>query len=263
MSKTRTLSLLKKKQAQEKFAMVTCYDASLAAVVDAAGIEAILVGDSLGMVVQGHDSTLPVTVEDMAYHTRCVSRGSQRALIIADMPFGSYHSPEQTLDNAVQLMQAGAHMVKLEGGNWLSEQITQLCRAGIPVCGHLGLTPQSVNVLGGYKVQGRSDSDAQAILADAQALQAAGASLLVLECVPTELAATITKNLHIPVVGIGAGPHTDAQVLVIQDLLGITEKTAKFVRNFSEGSSSISDALHRYREAVETGTFPAEEHCFS
>ncbi|WP_414728220.1 3-methyl-2-oxobutanoate hydroxymethyltransferase [Zhongshania aliphaticivorans] len=262
MSKVNILSLLAKKQSQQKFAVVTCYDASFAKLVENAGIDAILVGDSLGMVLQGHDSTLPVTIADMAYHTSCVSRGCNRPLIISDMPFGSYNTTAQCLDNATTLMRAGAQMVKLEGGDWLCESIRQLNHAGIPVCGHLGLTPQSVNVLGGYRIQGREDSQAQAILKDALALEAAGAALLVLECVPRKLAAEISHALKIPVIGIGAGNETDAQVLVLHDLLGVTEKTARFVRNFAEDSSSIADALGRYNDAVADASFPADEHSF-
>ena len=262
MSKVNILKLLTKKQQQEKFAVVTCYDASFARLVEKAGIDAILVGDSLGMVLQGRDSTLPVTIDDMAYHTRCVARGCQQPLIISDMPFGSYNSPQQCADNAATLMRAGAHMVKIEGGSWLAASVTLLNQAGIPVCGHLGLTPQSVNVLGGYRVQGRDDSQAKAILADAIALEAAGAAMLVLECVPRKLAAEITAKLKIPVIGIGAGNVTDAQVLVLHDLLGITEKTAKFVRNFAEGSHGVEDALKRYNDAVIDSSFPAEEHSF-
>ena len=262
MSKTSIPSLIQKKQQGEKFAVVTCYDASFAQLVEKAGIEAILVGDSLGMVLQGHDSTLPVSVDDMAYHTASVARGCSAPLIISDLPFGSYHSQQQCLDNASILMRAGAQLVKLEGGAWLADSITLLSRAGIPVCGHLGLTPQSVNVLGGYRVQGRDDNQAKHILDDALALEAAGAAMLVLECVPKKLAADITRALHIPVIGIGAGPQTDAQVLVLHDLLGITPKTARFVRNFADGSSSIEDALSRYHGAVLDGSFPAPEHCF-
>ena len=262
MSKVNILSLLAKKQSQQKFAVVTCYDASFAKLVENAGIDAILVGDSLGMVLQGHDSTLPVTIADMAYHTSCVSRGCNRPLIISDMPFGSYNTTAQCLDNATTLMRAGAQMVKLEGGDWLCESIRQLNHAGIPVCGHLGLTPQSVNVLGGYRIQGREDSQAQAILKDALALEAAGAALLVLECVPRKLAAEISHALKIPVIGIGAGNETDAQVLVLHDLLGVTEKTARFVRNFAEGSSSIADAPGRYNDAVADRSFPSDAHRF-
>jgi 3-methyl-2-oxobutanoate hydroxymethyltransferase len=262
MSKVNILSLLAKKQNQQKFAVVTCYDASFAKLVEKAGIDVILVGDSLGMVLQGQDSTLPVTVADMSYHTTCVHRGCERPLVISDLPFGSYNTVEQCLDNAAILMRAGAQMVKLEGGSWLCPSIRQLNRAGIPVCGHLGLTPQSVNVLGGYRVQGREDAQAQAILDDALALEAAGAAMLVLECVPRKLAADISNALKIPVIGIGAGADTDAQVLVLHDLLGVTEKTARFVRNFAEGSTSIEGALSSYNCAVADGSFPADEHGF-
>ena len=262
MSKVNILKLLTKKQQQEKFAVVTCYDASFAKVVEKAGIDAILVGDSLGMVLQGRDSTLPVTIEDMSYHTACVARGCDQPLIISDMPFGSYNTPQQCADNAATLMRAGAHMVKIEGGSWLADSITLLNQAGIPVCGHLGLTPQSVNVLGGYRVQGRDDSQAKAILADAVALEAAGAAMLVLECVPRKLATEISATLKIPVIGIGAGNGTDAQVLVLHDLLGITEKTARFVRNFAEGGNGVEDALKRYNSAVVDASFPADEHSF-
>lgn len=263
MSQVTITSLLKKKQNKEAFAVVTCYDAGFATRVEKAGIDAILVGDSLGMVVQGQKSTLPVTVQDMIYHTQCVSRGVSRPLIITDMPFGSYNSVDDCLRNATALMQAGAEMVKLEGGNWLCDSIIQLNRSGIPVCGHLGLTPQSVNLLGGYRVQGREENQAEAMLADAQALQSAGASLLVLECVPKTLATRISATLSIPVIGIGAGNQTDAQVLVLHDLLGVTEKTAKFVRNFADGSSGVEDALLRYRIAVEDRSFPGDEHTFA
>ena len=262
MSKVNILKLLTKKQQQDKFAVVTCYDASFAKVVEKAGIDAILVGDSLGMVLQGRDSTLPVTIEDMSDHTACVARGCDQPLIISDMPFGSYNTPQQCADNAATLMRAGAHMVKIEGGSWLADSITLLNQAGIPVCGHLGLTPQSVNVLGGYRVQGRDDSQAKAILADAVALEAAGAAMLVLECVPRKLATEISATLKIPVIGIGAGNGTDAQVLVLHDLLGITEKTARFVRNFAEGGNGVEDALKRYNSAVVDGSFPADEHSF-
>ncbi|GAB3368723.1 3-methyl-2-oxobutanoate hydroxymethyltransferase [Spongiibacter taiwanensis] len=263
MSQVSIPSLLKKKQAKQAFAVITCYDAGFAKLVEKAGIDAILVGDSLGMVVQGHESTLPVSVEEMAYHTRCVARAVQQPLIITDLPFGSYNTENDCLRHATTLMQAGAAMVKLEGGSWLCDSIVKLNRAGIPVCGHLGLTPQSVNLLGGYRVQGREDDKAEAMLRDALALEQAGASLLVLECVPQKLAAQISETLSIPVIGIGAGNVTDAQVLVLHDLLGVTEKTAKFVRNFADGASSIEDALVRYKNAVEERSFPADEHTFS
>ncbi|HEY3698444.1 MAG TPA: 3-methyl-2-oxobutanoate hydroxymethyltransferase [Spongiibacteraceae bacterium] len=251
-----------KKTAGEKFAVITAYDATFARLAAQAGIEVILVGDSLGMVWQGHDSTLPVTVDQMIYHVTAVNRGNVGALIIADLPFGAYSTPVQTLDSATRLMQAGAQVVKLEGGEWLAESIQLLTERGMPVCAHLGLTPQSVNLFGGYKVQGRLPEQAKRILADAQALKAAGAVLLVLECVPQGLASEITRALQIPVIGIGAGSATDAQVLVLNDMLGLTEKTPKFVRNFMEGATDVRHALMSYREAVLSGSFPAAEHCF-
>ncbi len=263
MSKVTTLTLRAKKEAGEKFAVVTAYDATFARLVDTVGIDVILVGDSLGMVLQGHDSTLPVSVEDMAYHTACVARGTSNTLVIADMPFGSYNTVEETLANATALMQAGAHMVKLEGGDWLHDSVRALTERGIPVCTHLGLTPQSVNVLGGYRVQGRADAEAQRMIDDARALQSAGAALLVLECVPQALAGDISRALDIPVIGIGAGPDTDAQVLVLHDLLGISPRLPKFVRNFAESGVNIEGALRAYKQAVESGEFPAPEHCFN
>ena len=263
MTKVTVNTLQAHKAAGEKFAVITAYDASFSRVVDEAGIEVILVGDSLGMVLQGNDSTLPVTVDDMAYHTTAVIRGSKHCLVIADMPFGSYTTLPQALDTATELMSAGAHMVKVEGGQWLLESITALNERGIPVCGHLGLTPQSVNTLGGYKVQGRDEGSAEAIVRDALAVEAAGASLLVVECVPTDLASLIASKLQIPVIGIGAGPGTDAQVLVLHDMLGLSARAPRFVRNFMDGQHSIQGALSAYNEAVKNGTFPAPEHCFS
>jgi 3-methyl-2-oxobutanoate hydroxymethyltransferase len=258
-----TLNILEtRKQQKERFAVVTAYDATFAQVADEAGIEVLLVGDSLGMVLQGQESTLPVTLEDMAYHTHCVSKGNKNALILGDLPFGAYSTTDQCLDSAAALMRAGAHAVKLEGGIWLEESIHALVTRGIPVCAHLGLTPQSVNIFGGYKVQGRSPDQAKQILDDAKALQEAGASLLVLECVPRQLAKDITHALHIPVIGIGAGNDTDAQVLVLHDLLGLSARTPRFVRNFMQGADSIQQALINYRQAVLSGEFPAQEHGF-
>jgi 3-methyl-2-oxobutanoate hydroxymethyltransferase len=254
--------LRNKKIAGERFAVLTAYDATFARLVSDAGVEVILVGDSLGMVLQGHDSTLPVTLADMAYHVAAVARGNSDALVIADLPFGSYSTTTQTLDSAAALMRAGGHVVKLEGGQWLLESIRALTERGIPVCAHLGLTPQSVNVFGGYKVQGRQPEQARLILEDAQAIEAAGAVLLVLECVPQTLAAQITQTLSIPVIGIGAGPHTDAQVLVLHDMLGLSSRAPKFVRNFMLGADSVQDALSSYRNAVVGGHFPGAEHSF-
>lgn len=250
------------KREGHKFAVLTAYEATMARVAVSAGVPCLLVGDSLGNVIQGRDSTVPVTVAEMAYHTACVARGSSDPLLIADMPFMSYATPGQAFDSAMQLMQAGAHMVKLEGGGWLTETVQGLAMRGVPVCAHLGLLPQSVNKVGGYRVQGREPEDAKRIAADAEALQQAGADLLVLECVPSPLAARISQQLTIPVIGIGAGPDTDAQVLVLHDLLGLNPKPARFVRNFMQGEASIADAIASYVRAVESGEFPGPEHQF-
>lgn len=246
----------------DKIIMVTAYDYPTARVVEAAGLEAILVGDSLGMVLQGHTSTLPVTVEDMAYHTRCVARSAAPALVISDMPFMSYARSEQAMLNAAKLMQAGAQVVKLEGGAWLAETVRLLAERGIPVCAHLGLTPQSVNSFGGFIVQGRDPAAARQILADARTLTEAGASLLVLECVPRSLAAEITAAASIPVIGIGAGGATDAQVLVMHDLLGMNPRPPRFVQNFLTDGRGIAEAFAAYAAAVRDGSFPRPEHGF-
>lgn len=253
------------KQNGEKIAMLTAYDATFAQACSQAGAEVLLVGDSLGMVLQGHDSTLPVTIDEMAYHTASVKRGNNGALIISDLPFMAYSTSEQTLLNSARLMQAGAHMVKLEGAGWLAEPIRLLAERGVPVCAHLGLTPQAVNILGGYKVQGRQETQARQMRADAMALEQAGAAMLLLECVPSELASEIAQAVKIPVIGIGAGPGTDGQVLVLHDMLGLSlsGRVAKFVRNFMEGQSSIQGALNAYVKAVKDGSFPAAEHGFS
>lgn len=250
------------KQAGEKITSLTAYDASFSALLDLSGIEIILVGDSLGMVIQGHNSTLPVTIQDMVYHSRCVSSARKRAFVVADMPFASYATPVQALANAAQLMQAGgAQMVKLEGAK--TDVIEFLVEQGIPVCGHLGLLPQSVNRIGGYKVQGREPEQAQKILEDALALEHAGAGLLVLECVPALLAAEITENLTIPVIGIGAGPACDGQVLVLYDMLNITAgNRPRFSKNFMAEADSVADAVIRYHHAVKNGQFPAAEHTY-
>ncbi|KHL69467.1 MULTISPECIES: 3-methyl-2-oxobutanoate hydroxymethyltransferase [Pseudomonas] len=258
-------TLQSRKQNGEKIAMLTCYDATFAAAANAAGVDILLIGDSLGMVLQGHDSTLPVTVADMAYHTACVKRGNSEAMILADLPFMANASLEQTLLNSAELMRAGAHMIKVEGAGWLAESIRHLADRGIPVCAHLGLTPQAVNVFGGYKVQGRSEAQARQLRADAIALEQAGAAMLLLECVPSALAAEVTQAVSIPVIGIGAGPGTDGQVLVMHDMLGLslTGRTPKFVKNFMEGQPSIQAALSAYVQAVKAVTFPAPEHEFS
>lgn len=251
-------------RAGEKIAMLTCYDASFAGVLEEAGVEVLLVGDSLGMVLQGNESTLSVTLADVGYHTRCVSRGSKRAFIIADMPFGSYHlSPEQAFENAATLISAGGHMVKLEGGETMAETITFLSKRGVPVCAHLGLTPQSIHQLGGYRVQGTSDEAARVILRDAKILQEAGAGMLVLEAVPVQLAKAVTESIAIPTIGIGAGVDCSGQVLVLHDMLDIYPgRKARFVKNFLRGSDSIQHAVQRYVEEVKSKTFPAAEHCF-
>ncbi|MCL7461980.1 3-methyl-2-oxobutanoate hydroxymethyltransferase [Pseudomonas sp. NW5] len=251
------------KERGEKIVMLTSYDATFAAASCAAGVEVLLVGDSLGNVLQGHDSTLPVSVADMAYHTACVKRGNRGALVLADLPFMSYATLEQALESSAALMRAGAHMVKLEGSAWLCETVRRLADNGIPACVHLGLTPQSVNVLGGYKVQGRDEARAREMREAALALEEAGAAMLLLECVPSPLAGAISRAARVPVIGIGAGPDTDGQVLVLHDLLGLNPRPAKFVRNFMTGQGSLQDALAAYTRAVKDGQFPAPEHGFS
>ena len=246
----------------EPITMLTCYDASYAALLDEVGIECLLIGDSLGMVVQGHDSTLPVTLDEVAYHVRCVARGARLAWIIADMPFGTYQTgPEEAFANAVRLMQAGAKMVKVEGGDWLAPTVQLLVRAGIPVCAHLGLTPQSVYALGGYRVQGRTPEAAARLLADALALQQAGATMVVLEMVPAALAAEVTQQLAIPTIGIGAGSACSGQVLVLHDMLDVFPgRKPRFVRNFMMGAGSVRGAIEAYRDAVKARAFPGAEH---
>lgn len=264
MAKITTASLLSMKQQGSKISTITAYDASFAKLFDQAGIHAILIGDSLGMVLQGQDSTLPVSINDMAYHTRCVKRGVEQSLIIADMPFMSYATKEQALENAGLLMQAGASMVKLEGGAWLNETISALVERGIPVCAHLGLTPQSVNIFGGFKVQGRENDKAQQMVNDALALQTAGAQLLVLECIPEQLGDDITKALNIPTIGIGAGRNTDGQILVMHDALGIAcNYMPKFSRNFLKDTGDIKKAVELYISEVTAGNFPGDEHVFT
>ena len=260
-----TLSTLQKMSDDgEKIAMVTCYDASFAAVLESAGVDILLVGDSLGNVVQGEETTLPVTLDDMIYHTRCVVRGSNSAFIMVDMPFGtSQITPEDTFQNAAELVAAGANMVKIEGGEIMSETIEFLIRRGIPVCAHIGLTPQSVHQLGGYKVQGESVHQAKQLMIDAVALEKAGASMLLMEVVPAALAKKVTKRLSIPTVGIGAGIDCSAQVLVLYDMLGIySGKKARFMKNFMTGAESIKVAVENYVKEVKAGRFPGPEHGF-
>jgi 3-methyl-2-oxobutanoate hydroxymethyltransferase len=249
--------------AGEKIAMLTCYDASFATLMDRCGVDVLLVGDSLGNVCQGHSSTLPVTLADIAYHTASVARGNKTALVIADMPFGTYATPQSAFDNAVKLMQAGAQMVKLEGGAWLADTVRFLTERAVPVCAHLGLTPQSVHQLGGFKVQGKTTEGADRLKADALALQAAGSSILVLEAIPTALGKEVTDLLTMPTIGIGAGPECSGQVLVMHDMLGVFPgRKARFVRNFMEGQTSIEGAIRAYVAAVKDKSFPAPEHCF-
>ena len=261
--KTTTITNLNAMKADgEKFAVITAYDYTFSRLIETAGIEVTLVGDSLGNVIQGRDSTIPVTLDEMAYHTEIVKRGNSRTLLMTDMPFMSYATENQALDNAAILMQAGAQMVKLEGGEWLAETIYMLTERGIPVCGHVGLTPQSVHKLGGYKVQGKDEEAAQQMIDEAAILEEAGADLLVVECVPSSLGRDLSAALTIPVIGIGAGPDTDAQVLVLQDMLGISQRLPKFSKNFLEQTDSIQDAIIAYGNDVRSGAFPAPEHCF-
>lgn len=257
-----TLTLRKMKAEGTKFVTVALYDAPMAAMALKSGVEVLLVGDSLGMTVLGYDSTIPVTMEQMIYHVEAVKRGNDKSLIMGDMPFMTYATPEQAMINATRIMQAGAHMVKLEGGQWLAPTVQMLSERGIPVCAHLGLTPQSVNKLGGFRVQGRNEEQAEQILSDAKALDAAGADLLVLECVPCELAQRITDAVSMPTIGIGAGKDTDAQVLVINDILGLTEQPPKFSKNFLVEADDIPGALRKYAGDVKQGIFPASEHTF-
>jgi len=252
------------KQAGQKSVCLTAYDYSFAALLDRAGLDMVMVGDSLGMTMQGHASTLPVTLADMAYHCACVARGVSRALVIGDLPFGSYQQgPAQALESGAKLMQAGAQVVKLEGGAPMVETVRFLTERGIPVCAHIGLTPQSVHQLGGYRTQGRDEPGARRLRDDALRLQEAGASLIVLEAVPATLARDITAALSIPTIGIGAGPDTDAQVLVLHDMLGLYPRPSpKFSKNFMDGAASIEAAIKAYVEAVRNRTFPGPEHSY-
>lgn len=264
MAATTIATLNKMKANGDKIVSITAYDSSFAKLFHACGMDFMLVGDSLGNVIQGASSTLPVTTADVAYHTRCVRNGAPEAFVVADMPFMSYGTPAQAYNEAAELMRAGANMVKLEGGEWLIETIRGLVERGVPVCAHLGLLPQSVNVLGGYKVQGREQSAAEQTVRHALALQEAGAQLLVLECVPSELAELITSKLHIPVIGIGAGKDCDGQILVMHDMFGMnSDYLPKFVKNFLAESGSLEAAVRQYIEEVKAGTFPGPEHTFS
>ena len=261
-----TLSTLHKMMRDgEKIAMLTCYDASFAALLDAAGLDTLLIGDSLGNVLQGHESTLPVTLRDMVYHTACVARGAKRAFIIGDMPFGTFQvSPQDAFRNAAEIMAAGAQMVKIEGGRPMLDTIAFLTERGIPVCGHLGLTPQSVHQLGGYRVQGRAEDDAQRLLDDARRLEEAGAGMIVLEAIPAALASQVTAAAKVPTIGIGAGADCHGQVLVLHDMLDVYPgKKAKFVKNYMKAAAgSIQDAVALYVKEVREGKFPGREHSF-
>lgn len=264
MSRITTSTLRKMKQAGEKITCLTAYDASFAQILEEEGVEILLVGDSLGMVIQGKDSTLPVKLGDMVYHTQMVRAANQTALVMADLPFMTYATPVQALASAGRLMkEGGAHMVKLEGGAPMVETVRHLAEHGIPVCAHLGLLPQSVNKLGGYKVQGRVEKEAQAMLTDARAMEDAGADILLLECVPSLLAAEITAAVEVPVIGIGAGAQCDAQVLVLYDMLGITPgKRPRFSKDFLQDAGDIRGAVRAFVKAVKEGSFPADEHSF-
>ncbi len=260
-----TLSTLHKMtQDGDKITMLTCYDASFATLLETAGVETLLIGDSLGNVLQGHETTLPVTLRDIVYHTACVARGAKRAFIIGDMPFGTFQlSPPETFRNAAEIIAAGAQMVKLEGGAAMAETVQYLVARGVPVCGHLGLTPQSVHQLGGYKVQGRQQSDAERLIEDAKLIEEAGAGMLVLEAIPSPLAKQVSDVLTIPTIGIGAGVDCDGQVLVLHDMLDVFPgKKAKFVKNFMQGTGSIQAAVERYVKEVKAKTFPDREHSF-
>jgi 3-methyl-2-oxobutanoate hydroxymethyltransferase len=256
--------LAERARAGEKLTMLTCYDASFATLCDEAGVDLLLVGDSLGMVVQGRDNTLTVRLKETEYHTRCVARGSDRALIIADLPFATYQeSPRQAFHSASQMLSAGAQMVKIEGGAPMVETTSFLVERGVPVCAHIGLTPQSVNTLGGYRVQGKSDAAAEKLLADAKALEQAGAAMVLMEAMPAALAKRVTESLSVPTIGIGAGPDVSGQVLVLYDMLDIYPgKKARFVKNFMEGASSVKGGIEAYVKAVKAKTFPGPEHCF-
>ncbi|ELB2782625.1 TPA: 3-methyl-2-oxobutanoate hydroxymethyltransferase [Vibrio alginolyticus] len=261
MKKMTINDLIKWKQEGRKFATSTAYDASFAQLFESQEMPVLLVGDSLGMVLQGHNDTLPVTVDDIAYHTRCVRAGSPNCLLMADMPFMSYTTPEQACENAATLMRAGANMVKIEGGDWLVDTVKMLTERSVPVCAHLGLTPQAVNIFGGYKIQGRDQEKADRMVKDALALQEAGAQIVLLECVPAELAERITQVLDVPVIGIGAGNVTDGQILVMHDMFGISANyMPKFSKNFLAETGDMRKAVTKYIEDVANGVFPDDAH---
>jgi len=260
-----TLATLARMKADgKKIASLTCYDASFAVLLDEADVDVVLVGDSMGMVIQGHDTTVPVTMDEIVYHCRAVARGLHRPFLIADMPFMSYPSKERALENAVRLMQqGGAKMVKLESGGTQADIVEFLAGHDIAVCAHLGLRPQSVHKTGGFRVQGREQDAAAQMLETARRLESAGADIVLLECIPAALGKAITAELHVPVIGIGAGPDTDGQILVLYDILDITTgRKPRFVRNFMQGAGDSREALKRYVEAVRSGAYPGAEHCF-
>lgn len=261
---TTIATLNKLKKESKKFSCLTAYESTMAKVISDAGVDVILVGDSLGMVVQGHDSTIPVTMDQLVYHLECVVRGNSGSHIMADMPFMSYATDDMGFENATRLMQSGAHSIKIEGGEWICKMANSLSERGIPVCAHIGLTPQSVNRIGGYFVQGRDTDKRDLMIAEAKSLEDAGAAMLLLECVPDSLAAAITSELSIPVIGIGAGNQTDGQIMVIHDLLGISclEKPPKFVKDFLQDADSIQQAIELYDSSVKSSAFPAQEHTF-
>jgi 3-methyl-2-oxobutanoate hydroxymethyltransferase len=265
LRKSVTLRDLKARKTNgERIVMLTCYDASFSQVLDDCGVDVLLIGDSLGMVLQGHRSTLPVSMDQIIYHTECVARPKPKAWILADMPFGSYQeSPAQAYANAARLMAAGAQMVKIEGGSWLAPTVEFLIQRGIPVCVHLGLTPQSVHQLGGYRVQGRDDAAAKQLIADAKLLQSSGADMVLVELIPMPLGKLLTESLSVPTIGIGAGRHTTGQVLVLHDILDVTPgKKARFAKNYMAGAGSIREAVSRYVAEVRSGAYPGPEHGF-
>lgn len=258
------IDLKSRRASGDRIVMLTCYDASFTRMLDDCGVDVLLIGDSLGMVLQGHSSTLPVTMDQMAYHTECVARAKPKAWILADMPFGSYQeSPAQAYANAARLIAAGAQMVKIEGGGWLAPTVEFLTQRGISVCAHLGLTPQSVHQLGGYRVQGRDQSAADQLIADAKLLEASGADMVLVELIPTPVGARLTESLKVPTIGIGAGPHMTGQVLVLHDILDVTPgKKARFAKNYMRGAGSIREAVSRYVQEVKSGAYPGPEHGF-
>lgn len=264
LTKNVTINTLHKlKSSGEKFVVISLYDAHMAAMAQRCGVEVVLIGDSLGMTVLGYDSTIPVTMEQMIYHVEAVARGNKKSLIIGDLPFMTYATPDDAMRNCMRIMQAGAHMVKLEGGAWLADTVRMLTERGVPVCAHLGLTPQSVNKFGGFRVQGRDQESADKILSDAKLLAEAGADLLVLECIPASLGAQITREISIPTIGIGAGRDVDAQVLVINDILGLTEQPPKFSKNFLLEANDIPGAMQKYVADVKNGIFPGDDNIFN